>query len=121
MNMERTTGGVIGNCAPDNLVADIFPPPDVFTIELKDGAKPIARGTVMAREKDGKFSVMKGEETGTASCIIAETTIEGDTKAVAYRSGNFNRNALITEGDYELSADDESNLREAGIFLRDSL
>lgn len=47
---------------------------------------------------------------------------DGDTMtATAYRSGHFYRAALIVSDGYELSGDDENNLRLAGIFLSDGI
>lgn len=114
----RTTGAKMGEHIPDNLVAGAFPPLDAFAIELEEKGV-IERGTVMQRESDGKYSVLAAG--GTASCVIAETTEADDTYAQAYRSGNFYRNNLIVDDSYELTADDENNLRLAGIYLTDGI
>lgn len=114
----RTTGTKMSELVPDNLVAGTFPPLDAFAIELKESGV-IERGTVMQRETDGKYGKLAAG--GTASCIIAETTEADDTYAQAYRSGNFFRNNLTASEDYELTADDEYNLRLAGIYLTDGI
>ena len=117
--MERTTGGRIGRTSSDNLLSKLYPQEDSFIVELKTPGA-YARGTVMSRESDGTYEVL-GNGSGTASVILADPTLSDDSSAVAYRSGHFNRNALIVKGGYELTAEDENNLRNAGIFLSDAL
>lgn len=133
--MARTTGGMIGSLKPDNLIAHISPAPEVFVIDLKESGL-IERGTVMSMESDGTYAVM-GTGTGKASCIIADTTEEDDVTAIAYRTGHFYRNGLIlssttettgegedaetTVTEYELTAEDENDLRLAGILLSDGI
>ena len=78
------------------------------------------RGTVLSLESDGKYEVL-GSGSGTASAVLSDDTLEDDDTAVAYRSGHFNRNALIVADDYKLTAADENNLRMSGIFLSDAM
>lgn len=116
--MTRETGGLVGTCGVDNLIADIFPPTIVMTIDLKTKGV-YERGTVMSIESDGTYEVL-GSGSGAASCVIAEDTIAEDEIATAYRSGHFYRNGLVL-GEYELTAADEDNLRKAGILLSDGI
>lgn len=120
MDMVRETGGEIGCCEPDNLIAKAVPSPDVFIVSLKTPGI-IPRGTVLTREDDGSYEVLGNGTSGPASCIVAETTEEEDQTAVAYRSGHFYRNALLAHDETEIFADDENNLRLAGIFLSDGV
>lgn len=128
--MERKTGGRVDSTGADNLIAKLYPQPDSFIVELKTPGE-YKRGTVLTLESDGKYEVL-GVGSGTASAVLADDTLEEDESAVAYRSGHFNRKALIcgtgkdTEEDgdgtaYELTATDEDNLRRAGIFLSDMI
>lgn len=117
--MERMTGGRLDKTSADNLIAKLYPQADSFLVELKT-AGAYARGTVLSRESNGTYEVL-GKGSGTASAVLADATLADDSTAVAYRSGHFNRNALIVADDYELSEADENNLRNAGIFLSDSL
>ncbi len=60
----------------------------------------------------------------TANCILAdpvEVTAEADVGAIAYRTGHFNRGALILKEGTALSATDEEDLRKGGILLSDAL
>lgn len=117
--MARVTGGVMDSIGADNLIAGVYPPPVVHTFDLKE-ADIIERGTVLSRETDGTYAVL-GTGTGTASAVVAETTDEEDTVVVAYVSGLFYRNTLTVGDGYELTADDENNLRLAGILLTDGI
>lgn len=117
--MARITGGVFDSIGADNLVAGVYPPPVARVFDLKE-AGIIERGTVLSRETDGTYAVL-GTGSGTASAIVAETTEEEDTVVTAYVSGLFYRNTLTVGDSYELTADDENNLRLAGILLTDGI
>lgn len=133
--MERKTGGRVDSTGVDNLIAKLYPQPDSFIVELKTPGE-YKRGTVLSLESDGKYEIL-GEGTGKASAVLADDTLEEDESAVAYRSGHFNRKALIfgvvkaekKDGEeeagedtaYELTATDEDDLRRAGIFLSDMI
>ena len=117
--MAKVTGNPIGTMTPDNLIASMFPPAEAFTIDLKTSGV-IERGTVMSLESDGKYEVL-GKGTGTASCVLAETTEADDVVGVAYRTGHFYRNGIKVGSEYALTETDENNLRLAGILLSDGL
>lgn len=118
--MAMITGGRIGSMVPDNLIAHIYPPCEVFVVTLKEPGQKIERGTVLSREADGTYAVL-GTGSGTASCVVAETTMEDDEYAQAYRTGHFYRNALVLSEGVELTEEDENNLRLAGILLSDGM
>jgi hypothetical protein len=129
--MAIYTGGVIGTCGADNLIAGTYPPPVVKLFDLKE-ATEIKRGTVLARTAEGKYFVLGSAETvegeddpvtieGTASAIVATDTQEDDTVVEAYVSGLFYRNLLTVAEGYELTEADENNLRLAGILLTDGI
>lgn len=117
--MVRETGQRIDGFKPENLLVALYPPPDTFVIELETPGA-YRRGTALSLESDGKYEVL-GAGSGTASAVLCDDTLEGDDTAVAYRSGHFNRNALIVAEEYELTAADENSLRISGIFLSDSM
>lgn len=128
--MKWTTGGRVDSTRPDNLIAKPYPQPDEFLVELKTPGA-YRRGTVLTLEEDGKYEVL-GVGNGAADAVLSEDTAEEDESAVAYRSGHFNRNALICgmvkaaeEGGedtpYTMTAADEDSLRRAGIFLSDMI
>lgn len=124
------TGGKVDDTGVDNLIAKLYPQPDAFVVELKTQGE-YRRGTVLSLESDGKYEVL-GAGSGTASAVLADDTTAEDETAAAYRSGHFNRKALLfgvvkatEEGEedapYELTAKDEDDLRKAGIFLSDAV
>jgi hypothetical protein len=62
-----------------------------------------------------------GTGKGTASVIVAVPPDEEDTMVEAYICGNFYRNSLVFADDYELTEEDENNLRTVGIVLYDGI
>ena len=64
-----------------------------------------------------------GAETLTASVILSDPVdaTGGVAPAIAYRTGHFNRPALIVKDGYALTRADEENLRFGGILLSDAL
>lgn len=122
--------GKVGSIGQDNLIAKLTPEAETFGIviaKLTEGSDEmvIKRGTVLVADTNGKYSVF-GSTEGEAvpSAILADpVTVDAtaDVTAVAYRSGNFNRKALITENDRTLTFADEDALRKYGIILTDML
>ena len=119
----------------DNLIADIYPPTEVFAVTIRKVAGEVVtlkRGTVLAVSSgtagDGKMVVLGNtagsNETLTANCILAEDVEVGtsvDTTALAYRTGHFQQNNLIVKDEYTLSAADKEALRNVGILLSESM
>lgn len=105
INLEKDSEDVVGGN------------PVVYFPVAEAGGKELTN-----KEFDMTFEWKK--ETGE----IVETTkfkaarFDGESvNAAAYRSGHFHRNALILQNGYELTPDDENNLRLAGIFLSDGI
>lgn len=117
----------VGEVGVDNLIAKLFPPAEAIGIKIAALASgsadaTVKRGTVLGRANDGKYSVYGG--TGTPAAILADdvtVTDDGDAVAVAYRCGNFNRNALIVADGYTMTAADEDALRHYNIILTDTM
>lgn len=62
--------------------------------------------------------------TFTANAVLADDVTVGtstDGRAVAYRTGHFNENALIVKDSYTITADDKEAFRIAGILLSDAI
>lgn len=130
--MAITTGGIFDTTGADNLVAGDFPGLVAKVFELKDKGI-IERGTVLGRGADGKYFVLgatqesetEGEDPvaidGPAAAIVADTTTEDDDYVTAYVSGLFYRNLLLVADGYELTEEDEYNLRLGGILLTDGI
>lgn len=131
--MSKRLDENLGYVGPDNLIADMYPPTDPFTVKIRKEATEAAtykRGTVLALSAgtagDGKFVILgttaAANETLTANCVLAEDTEVGtDAVAIAYRTGHFNANMLTVAASYTLSAADKEALRTAGILLSDAV
>ena len=144
--MEKNLCRKVGEIGQDNLVAKLFPPAETFGIKVAGGEGHLKRGTVMALTEEGNFGVLDStaadagiktqpendEEGGTtpttptaapeANCILADdvdASGEDDVTAVAYRTGHFNRKALIVADGYIMTIKDEEILRKGGILLSD--
>lgn len=111
----------VGSCGQDNLIAKLFPPTTTFGVTIPASSGVLKRGTVLALNGTA-YAVLGTETTGKANCVLADdvNASGGDAvTAVAYRTGHFNRKALIVEGEYTMTAADEEELRKGGILLTD--
>ena len=111
----------VGEVGQDNLIAKLFPPTEPFGIKVVGGEGDLKRGTVMALSDDG-YVVLSAETTGKANCVLSDpvdASGEDAVTAVAYRTGHFNRKALIVAEGYTMTAADEEELRKGGILLSD--
>jgi hypothetical protein len=113
----------------DGLIVDNTPVADVFSVTLRKGQGVLRRGSVLAISSADRAMVLLGTdpvtgETLTANCILSDYTDTGtadDVHGIAYRTGHFNRNGVITAATTTLGADDEEHLRKGGILLSDAL
>jgi hypothetical protein len=105
----------IGTFAYDGLVIDGKHSLDVktITITVPEGTT-YSRGTVI-----GTDSALYAGGDAKPDCILTDE-VEGTGSAVsvtAYKSGNFNKDALITADTYTITDDDIETLRTKGIFI----
>lgn len=126
----------LGSVGYDNLFVENIPEADVVTIKLAASQGVLKRGTLVSGTPGGNFSVVSkaladtvtvAESAGTMNVVTAyvlsddvDTGTGSAVVAVAYRTGHFNRAALITSS-YTLTATDEEFLRGKGILLSDAL
>ena len=95
---------------------------DVATIKLASGSGALKRGTIVTGTAGAALApVSAALSTGKALYVLADDVEANTTEATAYRTGHFNRNKLITNGSYALTAADEEILRAAGILLSDAI
>ena len=96
---------------------------DVVTVKLKAGTGILKRGTIVTGTAGGELAPVAAalNATNGAYVLTDDTDISVATVATAYRTGHFNRNTLITNGSYTLTAADEEVLRAAGILLSDAI
>lgn len=117
----------LGGVGFDNLIADSYPPTDVFSVQLTAGQGILERGTLLARKDDGTMEMIGTETTGKANAVLSDPVDTGDSAegetvpGIAYRTGHFNTNQLIVAEGYEITAADREALRTAGILTSDAV
>lgn len=139
--MNRRLDENLGGVSYDNLITDMCPPADVFSVRLAVGQGVLERGSLLALENDGTMELIDTTTTGKANAVLAEladtgvpveknqeedeetaTQAEPETvHGIAYRTGHFNTNRLITAEGYTITAEDREALRVAGILLSDAV
>lgn len=113
----------VGSIGQDNLIAHIEPEAKTTGIYVKAEAGKLLRGTVLYRTEDGSYDVYGGAEGTEPSIILTEDTDASTAQqaAVGYRTGCFNRHALIFAEGYTMTNADVDTLRKYGIILSDFL
>ena len=116
----------LGGVGFDNLIADSYPPADVFTVQLAAGQGILERGTLLARKDDGTMEMIGTKTTGKANAVLSDPVDTGDAEGetvpgIAYRTGHFNTNRLIVAEGYEITAADREALRTAGILTSEAV
>ena len=96
---------------------------DVVTVQIAAGNGTLKRGTLVTGTAGGELAPVAAALNASNGTYILtdDTDISVATEATAYRTGHFNRNKLITNGSYKLSAADEEVLRAAGVLLSDAI
>jgi hypothetical protein len=114
---------------PDKLLIDSRHPVDVKTVKIKANQGIVKRGTVFSFTNTSEYIVfgtalVDPQTSAKANCIIADdiytTSADATVTAVAYISGNFNKNEFIVKEGSTLEASDIEDLRAAGIFVSSS-
>ena len=106
----------IGTFAYDGLIIDGKHSLDVKSITITvEKDKTFARGTLIG--SDGKIFAGPGGQT--PDCILTDEVVGtgAATVVTAYKSGNFNKGALIVASDYTLKDADIENMRKVGLFV----
>ena len=116
----------LGGVGFDNLIADSYPPADVFSVQLAAGQGILERGTLLARKDDGTMEMIGTETTSKANAVLSDPVDTGDAEGetvpgIAYRTGHFNTNRLIVAEGYEITAADREALRTAGILTSEAV
>lgn len=119
--MATRLDNTIGSMSPDNLINGIYPPAEVFSVQLAAGQGILARGTLLAAA-DGGMVKISAATTGKANAVLAEKVDATEAvTGIAYRTGHFNGNRLIVADGYEITAADKEALRVAGILISDAV
>lgn len=114
---------VIGSVGYDNLFVENVPEADVVAVKLT-AAGVVKRGTVISGTPGGSdFAALAAVADATKALYVLADDVDTavDVTAIAYRTGHFNRAALIVGSSYTLTAADEEILRGKGILLSDAL
>lgn len=109
----------IGEWKPEMLLIDTKRAAEVCHVIIAEGQGKLKRGTVLAADTEGKCNIL-GTDGCTAAYILAkdaDDSTESDVVAQAYRSGDFNKGALIVKENYTISNKDITDLRNGGIYL----
>lgn len=122
--MANLYDGNVGAYTPDTLFYDTKHPVDTKAVTLKSGQGVLLRGTVLGTITTGGLSVIvnsaNADGSQTADSILTDDvdTTGGNVVAVAYKTGSFNRKALIFGGS-DTADKHEQTLRGLGIFMKD--
>ena len=114
----------LGTVGYDNLFVENVPSSDVVTVKLTAPSGVVKRGTVISGTPGGSdFAALAAAASDSKALYILADDVdtEDETVGIAYRTGHFNRDALIVDGSYTLTAADEEMLRKSGILLSDAL
>ena len=114
--MTKELSYTAGTCEFDDIIANVEPTALTATVELGASNKPLVRGTVLV-VTDGKAAPAKAALGNDPVYVLAETVDDpqdGDV-ASAYKTGNFVRDRLVTDG-YSLTAADYEVMRKAGLI-----
>lgn len=116
--MSKNLVNKVGECSQDNLIARLYPRALTTAVKIAAGAGVLKRGTVLAVNADGNCETMKA---GSTPSYILVTDVDASgaepVAAAAYRSGNFNPNAVIVADGYALTAADKDTLRKYDIVF----
>lgn len=103
------------------LIANGVHEPDVEGVTLKEAAQ-LTKGTVLLKDSSGDVYPLGTKSGGTAITgeafgIVAKDMEASGTTVLAYRSGDFVKNSLVTVEDYEITQGDIDSLKKYGIYL----
>ena len=121
--MSKELNESLGTVGYDKLFAANIPVADVVTVKLTQ-AGVVKRGTVLSGTPGGAdFAALAAAASAEkALYVLAEDCdTTADSVGIAYRTGHFNRGALIVASGYTLTAADEEILRKSGILLADAI
>lgn len=112
----------IGAMEYDGLIVSSTPATDVVIVNLA-ASGVLKRGTVITGTAGGALAPVSQALVATNATYILADDVDATeaTTAVAYRTGHFAANKLITNGTYALTAADKENLRKSGILVSDAI
>ncbi|MCI5996107.1 MAG: hypothetical protein MRZ45_09235 [Blautia sp.] len=108
----------IGTFTYDDLIVD-----GKHSLDVKSVSITVAKGTTLSRGTvigtDGKIYAGAGSTSIQPDCILTDEVVGTGSATVvtAYKSGNFNKDALVVASTYTLTSTDIETLRTKGIFV----
>ena len=121
--MSKRLDESLGTVGHDGLFLSNVPEADVVAVQLT-AAGVVKRGTVITGDPGGtNFAALAAAAEATKALYVLAEDVDtaADVVGMAYRTGHFNRDALIVGSGYALTAADEEMLRKSGILLGDVL
>lgn len=120
--MAKNLNAEVGNYAPDNLINSNIPVADAVTVSLAASQGVLPRGTLVTGTAGGELTQVAAALVATNATYVLTDEVDATTvtTAMAYRTGHFNTEALVTNG-YTLVAADKEILRNAGILVSDAV
>lgn len=121
--MAKNLNESLGTVGYDKLFVENIPEADVVTVKLT-AAGVVKRGTVISGTPGGTdFAALSAAASAEKALYVLADDVDTaeDVVGIAYRTGHFNRGALIVAEGYALTAADEEILRKCGILLADAL
>lgn len=132
---------IVGTADYNDIFASATPTAHVATVKVQgnqvDGDdETLHRGTVLVGTPGGTLKPIEAAvgitASGTGTVTVAAPTVvvlaedvdvtkDVDSVAIAYKSGNFRFEALLTDPDYTLTAADLDYMRMHGIIVTESL
>lgn len=115
----------LGTVGFDNLFVENIPEADVVAVKLAASQGVLARGSLISGTPGGEdFALLAAAADASKALYVladdVDTGTSGAVVGIAYRTGHFNRAAMLTNS-YPLTAADEEILRGKGILLSDAL
>lgn len=121
--MSKALNETLVSIGYDKLFVENIPEADVVIVKLT-AAGVVKRGTVLSGTPGGEdFAALSAAASASKALYVLADDCDTaeDPVGIAYRTGHFNRNALIVADGYALTAADEEILRKSGILLADAL
>ena len=89
---------------------------------VASGQGVLKRGTALAVNTAGKMVIL-GTEGATADCVLAKDidATGADVETVAITKGHINKDALIVQDGYTITAEDVATLRTKNIILENEV
>lgn len=120
--MNKSLFTKVGECGQDNLIARLYPRALTTAVKIAAGAGNLKRGTILCVKEDGTCEALKdGSDPAYILVSDVDASCTEPVVAVAYRSGNFNINAVNVADGYALTAADKDTLRKYDIVFTNML